>query len=193
MQPGSFDESLMTEWSLWVLDHGLPRLPTTVEVGQTVPIARFVGVRFAAVMHVQWVWSESHENDYISTETELFFRLGDTWDPADGSGGASWFDPPFQRPPSIGAREVHGFTQTGSVGRGGSCQSIEGIAGVEATHIEVIDRDGTMRRPIESAFGAFIACTDGDHEAILRVLDQAGNALLTTRFSSPSFGYGRDS
>lgn len=40
LRPASFDEILVTDWSLWVLDNGLVELPETVEKGQTVPVAR---------------------------------------------------------------------------------------------------------------------------------------------------------
>jgi hypothetical protein len=177
----------MTEWSLWTLEHGLPELPDRVEVGETVPIARWVGGRFAAVMHVQWMWTDAHLRDYLSSETELFFRRGNSWE-TESSGGASWLDPPFRRPPSFGPREVLPLTQTGATVPDGYCWSIEGIAGTEAAFVEVIDLEGATRRAIESPFGAFVACTDGDHAATLRVLDRAGEALLTKRFSGDA-GY----
>jgi hypothetical protein len=140
-------------------------------------------------MHVQWRWSDTHEDDGLSSETELFNRLGDAWEPADGSGGASWFDPPFCRPSSIGPRDALVFGGTGSFDDGRSCYSIEGIAGSEAAFVEVVDLDGTTRRPIECPFGAFIACSDGARVATLRVFDRDGDALLTTEFSTGLYGF----
>ena len=46
-RPDSFAENVMTDWSLWVLDNGLPKSPDRVEVGESVPVARWVGARFA--------------------------------------------------------------------------------------------------------------------------------------------------
>ena len=44
-KPASYDEDLMTDWSLWVLDHGLPDIPAAVAVGESVPVARWAGRR----------------------------------------------------------------------------------------------------------------------------------------------------
>jgi len=89
--PDSFDEDLMTDWSVWVLDHDLPDLPATVEIGESVPVARWAGPRFGAVLHLQWSWSDDHDDDYLATEVELFRRDdGGCWEVANGSGGSDW-------------------------------------------------------------------------------------------------------
>jgi hypothetical protein len=93
--PPSFDEELMTDWSKWVLDHELPSLPPAVAVGESVPIARWAGRHFGAVVHVQWSWSDDHDDDYMATEIEVFRRSGDGWEASSGGGGGGWFDPPF--------------------------------------------------------------------------------------------------
>jgi hypothetical protein len=186
VQPKSFDEDLMTEWSVWVLDNGLPPLPDGVDPGESVPVAQWVGPRFAAVLHIQWMWSEDHNDDSLSTETQVFVRRGQHWEIADGQGGSSWFDPPFERPSRVGPRTVaigHEFCATEP---SRSCCAVDGFVGSDAAHIEVEDADGMTRRPVESPFGAVIVCSDGAGDATFRVLDGDGRVL-----GSGQFGTGR--
>src|SRR4051812_19652836 len=75
MRPPSFDEEYMTEWSEFVLDHGLPEFPATLQPGQSVPVARWAGPRFGAVLHVQWSWTNEHENDVLVSEVQVFDRV----------------------------------------------------------------------------------------------------------------------
>jgi hypothetical protein len=178
VQPESFDEELMTDWSLWVLDHGLPVLPDRVEVGQSVPVARWAGPRFGAVMHVQWSWGCDDEDDALINEVEVFARHQEGWCPSSGSGGSGWFDPPFQRPASLGPHEAYAIGQHCSGADGWYCCAVDGLAGGDAAFVEVEDADGTTRRPIESPFGAFVACSDGQHKALIRVLDASARVLF---------------
>lgn len=43
VQPQSFDEQLMTDWSLWVLDHEFPDLPERLQPSEAAPIAGWAG------------------------------------------------------------------------------------------------------------------------------------------------------
>lgn len=45
-----------------------------------------------------------------------------------------------------------------------------------------MDAAGVERQPIESPFGAFIACTDGKQRATVRILDTAETVLLSWTF-----------
>jgi hypothetical protein len=117
-RPDSFAEDVMTDWSLWVLDNGLPKLPDRVEVGESVPVARWVGARFAAVLHVQWRWGDSEEDDVLISETEVFARREGGWEISSGSGGTNWFDPPFVRPQLIGPRDAYAGGEHCSGGAG---------------------------------------------------------------------------
>lgn len=181
--PESFDEELMRDWSLWTLDHGLPELPDRVEVGDSVPVARWAGPRFGAVLHVvQFSWGAQAADDELISEIEVFARVGDSWQPSTGSGGTSWFDPPFTRPASLGARDAYAGGETCSGGGGWCCSAIDGLAGSDATFVEVDDSDGTTRRAIESPFGAFVACSDANQRATVRVLDADANVLVENEF-----------
>jgi hypothetical protein len=180
MLPTSFAEDLMTDWGLWVLDHGLPELPATVEIGESVPVARWVGPRFASVLHVQWMWSDDHHRDYLASEVEVFVRTASGWDASDAIGGTSWFDPPLQRPSWVGPRDARIVGQHCSGSSGWSCRAVYGLAGDEAAFIEVIDARGVIRRPFDSAEGAFVACSDATETAEVRVLARDGTALTVT-------------
>jgi hypothetical protein len=180
--PSSFDEDLMEDWSFWVLDNGLPPLPTHVKPGESVPVARWAGPRYGAVLHIQWTWSDDHEDDSLSTETQVFLRRGDSWEVANGQGGAGWFDPPFVRPAHFGRGEVAIGNRFFAGESDWSCCAVDGLVGADAVAIEVADADGVTRRAVESPFGAVIACSDGDHEATFRVLDAQEHVLGSGRF-----------
>lgn len=182
MTPESFDEDIMEQWGRWVLDHGLPKLPDRVDVGESVPVARWVGPRFAAVMHIQWMWTEDHADDYLSTETQVFVRAEDDWIAAGGSGGSDWWDPPFVRPSAVGPRAVRlgnvFFADEGDW----SCCAVDGLVGSDARAVEVEDADGCTRNPVESPFGAVVICSDGRRRARYRVLDAEGVVLGSAEF-----------
>ncbi len=168
--PDSFDEERMTEWSEWGLDHGLPPLPTELGRDESVPVARWVGPRFAAVMHVQWWRSDQpDEPDELENESELFIRRGGRWEVSSGSGGSGWYDPPFQRP-DIPPNEVWFDGELGTGGDDWYAYAIDGIAGTDATTVEVEDADGRTTMPIESPLGAFLVALDPRRPATIRGL-----------------------
>lgn len=177
----------MTDWSTWVLDHGLPELPQEVQIGESVPVARWAGPRFAAVCHLQWMWSDGHEEDYLATETELFRHTASGWEVANGSGGSDWpLDPPLRRPATPpGYAQLGGQTCAGE--EGWYCCALVGLAGPEAAVVQVTDDDGDTRREVDSPLGILIAAVDASRPASVTVLDGMGNVLLTKHFE-PSPG-----
>lgn len=177
MRPPSFDEDRMTEWSKWVLDHGLPDIPEALQVGESVPVAYWAGPRFGAVLHVQWSWSEEHTDDDLISEVQLFDRVPDGWRCYGAQGGTDWFDPPFCRP-NMSPREADlgGIFIAHEDGR--SCCAADGLAGIDAAVVEVVDEQGPIRKRLDSPLGAFIAAFDGANEATICVLDEAGHVLL---------------
>jgi hypothetical protein len=171
----------MSESSEWVLDHGLLPLPDTLTDDELVPIARWAGARFGAVLYVSRYWDEEDGEDRLDSEIEVFRRTGKGWESSNGGGGGGWFDPPFERP-GLGPREVIGGHEHGSGGPEWSCCSVDGVAGEDAVWVEVVDAAGVERQPIESPFGAFIACSDGDEPATVRILDASEAVLLSWTF-----------
>ena len=171
----------MSDWSEWVLDHGLPPLPPVLGDDEVVPIARWAGARFGAVLHVSRYWDEEDGEDRLDSEIEVFRRTEAGWESSNGGGGGGWFDPPFERP-GLEPREVIGGHEHGSGGPEWSCCSVDGLAGEDAAWVEVVDAAGVERQPIESPFGAFIACSDGQQPATVRILDAKETVLLSWTF-----------
>jgi hypothetical protein len=185
VRPVSFHEGEMTDWSIWVLDHGLPELPDTVNVGESVPVARWPGVRFGAVVHVQWDWTEEHDEDELQSEIELFRRTAEGWEVASGGGGGGWFSPPLKRPPIPEDSAGLGHFQLAGSGDWQSCAAY-GFAGARARFIEVIDSDGVTRHPLESPLGVFLVAAEADERAVARVLREDGRVLMEQVFSPES-------
>jgi hypothetical protein len=184
------DPASEVDWSVWVLEHGLPDLPAVLGIGDVIPVARWIGPDLGGVLYVRHLaWGEPTDDDYeVETDgdAEVLRRVDGSWEPPNGSGGGGWIDPPFQRPADLGPREVDVW-HFGSRGAPDSWTGVYlyGITGTEATSVEVIDATGTVRNPIESPFGAFIACADGSAKAVLRVLDAEEQVLHVEEFDGP--------
>lgn len=183
-QPESFDEDLMTDWSRWVLDHGLAQLPPRVDRGESVPVARWVGPTYAAVLHVRWTWGDPEEDDELLSEVQVFARADGSWEQSLGSGGTGWLDPPFQRPAAMAPRSAALVGGHCSGRDSWYCCSVFGIAGSEAAFVEVVDGDGMTRRSVESPFGAFVVGSDGWQRARVRVRDNNERVLLEENFGA---------
>jgi hypothetical protein len=180
-RPPSFEEEWQNDWSLYVIEHGLPDLPPTVRVGESVPVARWVGPRRAAVLHVEWSWSDDHLDDELVDNTEMFYMTSSGWEPFGGMGGSGWFDPPLVRP---GMHQRAAYIGGGSAAseEGVSCETCIGWAGEDATTIELEDADGVLTRPLESPLGVFVVASAGEAAAFVRVLDAQGRVLTEDSF-----------
>jgi hypothetical protein len=182
-KPASYDEDLMTDWSLCVLDHGLPDMPAAVAVGESVPVARWAGPRLGAVLHLQWSWSHDHENDYLATQIEVFRRTADaSWDVANIIGGSDW--PPDWPLRRRNVTPDYAYFSGQLCFREGSwCSCVfDGTVGVNAVYLEVLDVDGTTRFPIDSPLRVVLAAVDGNKPARIRVLTSDGQVLATRDF-----------
>ena len=196
MQPPSFHLDWYDEWSTWVLDHGLPRLPSTLGHDDAVPVARWVGTRFGAVLFVDWGGDSDDEDGlYLSSEIEVFRRVGDGWEPPSSGGGGGWFDPPFARPDVPPDYAVLGHFHSGGGPLEGpsddearwTYSSAYGLTGTAAQTVEVEDEDGTIEAPIESPLGVFIVAADATHRAVVRIRRGDGRILLEQQFSPPNY------
>ena len=182
-KPASYDEDLMTDWSLWVLDHELPDLPAAVAIGESVPVARWAGPHFGAVLHLQWSWRDDHDDDaYLMTEIQVFRRGADgRWEAAMNTGGSDWKEGPLIRPdvPPDYA-ELGGQFYSGQ--RDWSFSAFDGIVGANAAVVEVSDADGVTSRPIDSPLGIALVAVDGSRPASIRVLDHESRVLAAREF-----------
>ena len=61
----SFDERHETEVSVHVLEHGLAAVPAEVGLGQTVPVAYWLGPDLGAVMHIRWSAASGEVDDHL--------------------------------------------------------------------------------------------------------------------------------
>ena len=176
--PASFDEDDMEEWSLWVLNHGLPAMPIAVAKGESVPLARWIGTAVAAVLHVQWMWgSDDPDDDYLASEVVCFSQVDGVWRSSGASGGMGWPSAVLGRSDSIGPAETQSFGIHGEVGEAGRCMATFGIAGTAARFIEVETEGRVERAPLESAVGAWIACWDPASAATVRILGDDDSPL----------------
>jgi hypothetical protein len=179
--PPSFDEE--EDWAPWVLDHGLPELPPNLKVGEIVPVARWTGPRFGAVVSI---WRHLPDDDdremgvdapFIDSEIELFRRAGGGWEWL-GSGGSGWSDPPLERPVSD-PRAVLIGGETSCLAQDWACTALQGFVGEEVRSIEVSDEGGVTTRDVESPFGAFVVAVGGRADATLTFRDGGGDAIAT--------------
>ena len=177
--PPSFDEELMTEWSMWVLDHGVPDLPEAVAAGDSIPVARWAGRRFGAVMHLQWCGGDP-DTRYLGTETELFRRTSDGWTALSGGGGTNWpFDPPLVRPSMPASAAFLGGSTCSGDDDGLVCAH-DGLVGIDGAEVVVADEDGRLeRQPIDSPLGIVLVAVSGSERTTVTVLASSGEELMT--------------
>lgn len=172
-------EELDPDWG-HVLELGLPRLPDTLQVGEAVAVARWVGPCYGAVRVFSRCIDEDGE-DEVWDDAFLFRRIDGGWDEVStgGAAGPSGDDPLGRK--SSDTRTPY-LSQSTSYGR--SCVCFEGAAGADARWLEVEDADGLTRMPIESEAGHLIACGSGDTVTALtvRVIGQDGTVLLEEGF-----------
>lgn len=183
MRPESFDEDLRYEWDEWALEHGLPENSQEPVLGESLPIARWAGPHFGAVLHVAWQGGVADEPDTLCSEVQVYRRNGASWRASSGGGGTGWFDPPLVRPSDVGPRDVVVVHVHESGDGAWRCGSADGIAGVEAAWLELHDAAGVTSRPVESPFGAFIVAWDATEAALLRVLDNDRGCIFERAFS----------
>jgi hypothetical protein len=181
-RPDSFDATLQSDWSVWVLDHDMPRLPASAALDTSVPIARWIGPEVAAVLHVRYL-SDGVDGGDLDSDVEVLIRRDTRWEILGGSGGTGWFSPPFVRPelPTRSAEAWFRY-EFGSSSLDRVC-ALYGVAGKAATTVELTDSEGTRTMAIESPVGAWVAATRDVGSGTVQVLDAEGVPLLSERFA----------
>jgi hypothetical protein len=194
------------EWTVRVLEGGLPPLPDRLEPGgQTVPLALWRGERYGAVVFVR-LWKNG-QPDYDCAITE---RAGDgSWQEPGGWGGSAWIEDPLVRPGegwdgdpvawlgtsamSLDADDE--WDEATSLGESAAAESdavfdrvdelmvqsdvraIVGAASQKVAAIEVERAGRSWTVPVESSCGAFIVGIEGPGVATLRPLGHDGRPL----------------
>ena len=177
----------MDDWSLWVVEHGVPDLPEEVHQGESVPVARWVGPRYAAVLHVQWMWGrEDPAEDHLASEIDCLVRAGDHWEGTEGGGGTGWPSARLVRPGDILPRQVHRFGLHGDSGAGYACSVAYGVAGTDAAYVELVTSLGTKRWDFESPIGAWVVAWGSTLSGEVSILDSDGRPLAVHSFLANS-------
>ena len=170
------------ELGIWVLDDGLPPLPLELKIGETVPIARWSGQEYGAVLFVSWYLDDEEGESSVDADVQTYRRFRGVWVPSEGSGGGSWFDEPLKRPdvPDEYAAVGHYHFTHGATG---SCCAAYGVAGRGAAFVEVVTPAGSTVAPLDSPVGAFVVAADGERDAVVRVLTADYRVLTEQRFA----------
>ena len=153
-----------------VLTEGLPEMPERLERGQTIPLARWHGERFGAVLFVRrW------KNDQIDTDTAISQRLPDgTWEEPYAYSGGPWFHEPLAPLPrgtaagAIAWSGLHGNDEAlVSIGK-----ATDQVAGVQVSQC---GRSWVV--PVESPSGAVLVGVEGDEAPTWVAIDQKGSHI----------------
>ncbi len=167
-------------WDEWVRDHGLPELPRLpIAVGDSVPVAYWVGPRTAAVLHLYRAQDEGAAGPHTGTDLRLLARVGDGWEYRGGTRTSQ--EPPGRVP----AREVR-FDQVcnwwtpDDDGR----KAFVGEVGADAALAEVEQFGELTRRTIDAPVGLFVICVVADAPCTVRILD--GHGDLLTQIEEPA-------
>jgi hypothetical protein len=180
--PGSFAHHLTEDWSLWVLDHGLPQLPRELQRDSAVPIARWSGPEFGAVLFVSRYHHDAEDQDVVDSDVYPYRRSDSGWDASWGAGGGSWLEPPLQRP-DVPPRSVDLFHFHSSGSDGWRSCVAYGIAGTRASTVTVTSLGSRSSSSLESPIGAFVVAADASVAASVTVLDANGGLLFEREFS----------
>ncbi len=183
MRPVGFDEDLSERWSRWVLENGLPEIPRRLAVGESVPVAYWIGPTTAAVLHVRRVLDEEEKAPYLDADVELFCLVDSAWE-SWGGGGANWPDslPSWEDDGSLTRIDVPPqHVDLGAMNGGGSiergCKALWGDVGAAASIAEVSQAGQVTRRPIEAPLGAIVVCGDSGQPLTVRIMDSRGELL----------------
>ena len=180
MKPSSFDAELQSDWSFYVLAHGLPDLPHELDLGRAVPVAYWVGPTTGSVLHIRHIRLNHNDEPLVETDIEYFELVDGEWR-ISGSGGGGW---PAASPltrldiPSSHV-SLHGLVSSGV------CTALYGEVGVDAAEAEVEQHGVVTRRPVEAPTGAFVVCAEGGAPFTVRVYAAGGG--LVHEHHEPAF------
>ena len=151
------------------------------------PVARWAGLEFAAVLRIEWAWAswvtEDPSDDELVSVIQILRRTVAGWEESSDDGGGGWFDPPLRRPKGnnrevrIGGLHLSGWQDV----MGGA---LWGNVGSDVTTLDLITENGIESRQVESAIGAFVVAFDASASAVFRMSTSDGTIVKTTTFNT---------
>lgn len=189
-KPGTFDME-EADWDPWVLEHGIPELPSALRANEMVPVAIWRCDRWAAIVHLSYNEPDpdmGYPDPSLDTEVQTYHRDGGAWVMSHGAGGGSWSDGvELERPTWVRPHEAHCLHKGTYVDPPWACGAADGVAGTTATQVEVEQAGRTTRCDISSPLGVWVVAFDAHLEARVRVL-AADDAVLLDRLVPPMVG-----
>jgi hypothetical protein len=170
-----------------VIENGLPELPDVLGEDDEVPIAYWVGPRFAAVLFRSLGEplgeDEQRESDGVEVMDEVYCwaRIDGTWVEllASAGGGRPMADPMARDPYPEWTAGLGGGWRLGD--EHGDVAGREGGVGRRAKFLEVEDSSGRTRRSIDAPLGAVVVCFDPHEDVTIRILAQDGSVMYEGR------------
>ena len=184
-KPPSFRESHMSDWSKWLIENALPDQKGEVLRGEAVPLARWIGPAYSAILFVDWMF-ESQEtmspSDYLSMEVVYLARSDDGWrEMSPRTGGSLWSS--ISLSPSGDREDGVQFGRMAAVKEGSwQCGSVVGVAGRDSRSIRLTQGGESMTCELESPLGVFVVCVDLVTPACIEVHDTQGDLVGRAEF-----------
>jgi hypothetical protein len=150
-----------------VIERGLPELPDVLSYQMSIPICQWKASRCAVVMFLQFHRSSLDSRMRAMTSIVTYSRDRDSWT-TPMSGSRSWqsyaFDP-IATPSYSGHLDGNAITygqttQHNNPGPGQPASTAHGYVGPEVKYLAIIQDGRQDLRPLQSHFGAWIACTE---------------------------------
>jgi hypothetical protein len=178
VHPEGFDEDRFgAAWSLWVLAHGLPELPgPQIAVGESVPVAYWIGPRTAAVLHIRRVEDDDGPEPYAETNLDLFYLLDGVWELCGGGGGGGWSGDALARR-QVPTRSVYLGSAVGGWAGDHGVKALWGQLGSDAAFAEVEQSGQVIQQHIEAPTGFAVFSAEYDLPFTVRVFDSGGELL----------------
>jgi hypothetical protein len=179
-RPSSFAAELAWEWGHWVIDHGLPALPSDLAPGESVPVAWWRGPAVAAVLHIyrRDPSVDDDEGPQLETDVQVMRRLDDRWVDVDGGGGTNWSAGVVLEAPDLPLDAVHHGTFEFRHSTEWAVAAWDGVVGIDADGVAV-EQDGRRhQQPIDSPLRAFVVAFDALLPARVQVISRSGDLLL---------------
>ena len=186
--PPRFHPDNITHTGLDVLDHGLPPLPEELSYQMAIPVAYWAASQCAVVLFLMFPRHGRRRRDPMILQV-TYSRSGAGWTQDPYSSGTSFDHDPIARPGDM--RDLGGqpMTSGGSMHLqeqpppGYPAAIVTGRVDPAVTQIALIQDGHEDRRPLQSHFGAWVACTERLGPFQVAGLASDGTTLATLDYS----------